>query len=199
MALNLSSGTSSRGDILPIFKWDARSGDMIAVNRDPQSDGTWEKTEVEVTWPLRCVVDLGNIEIGWVFFNPAPDFVMAKAGELRPAKPSSDYKEAVRMRLFSKEYGLREFAHSAKSVCRAMDALHDVFCADRASHPGKMPVIEITGSDTVKVKTPEGELKFKTPKWAIVGWTAAPDVFSGKPAEAPAPAPPAPKAKADEF
>lgn len=193
MALNLGNGGNNRGDILPIFKWDARSGDMIAVNREPQSDGTWEKTEVEVTYPLRCVADLANIEVGWVHFNPAPDFVMAKADEPTPAKPSPDHKQAVRMRLFSKEFGLREFAHSSKSVTRSMDALHDAFCADRASHPGKMPVIEITGADTVKVKTPEGELKFKAPKWSIVGWTLAPDAFAGKPAEAAPPAPPASK------
>jgi hypothetical protein len=207
MALNLGNGGNNRGDILPIFKWDARSGDMVAVNRDPQSDGTWEKTEVEVQWPLRCVVDLENIEVGWVHFNPAPDFVMAKADETRPAKPTPDYKQCVRMRVFSKDYGLREFAHSAGSVRRAMDKLHDAFCADRASHPGKMPVVEITGYDTVKVKTPEGELKFKAPKWSIVGWTLAPEAFVRQQVEAAPPAPPVvkaaskapPAADADEF
>lgn len=208
MALGIQTETKSRGDILPIVKWDAKSGDFICIDREPQSDGTWEKRESEIPLPLRAVFDLDNVEVGWLSFaSGQPDFVMAKANEPMPAKPSAEHKTCVRFRLFTKEYGLREFSHTSKNVIRAIDALHDTFTNDKAAHAGKMPVVEISGAETTKVNTPQGELRFKIPKWSITGWTAPPPAFSAKPeaaAPAPAPAPkPAPKVPApvgdDEF
>lgn len=203
MALGIPSGGSGRGDILPILKFDAKSGDMIAVTREQQGDGTWQRSEEEVSFPLRMVVDFANIETGWMaFVANAPDFHMAKAGTPTPAKPSPEHKFCVRVRLFTKEYGLREFSHTSKTVLRAIDTLHDRFVADRDSHAGKMPVVEMTGTETVKTSTPQGELKFKAPRWSIVGWTNPPAAFSGEsaqeaPREEPKPEPkPAPKAVA---
>jgi hypothetical protein len=70
-----------------------------------------------------------------------------------------------------------------------------------------MPVIEFSGTETVKVSTPQGELRFKAPTCKIVGWVAPPDAFAEHEAKgsaaAPASAPvakPAPKKapRADE-
>lgn len=198
MALGIQTEARSRGDILPIVKWDAKSGDFIAIEREPQSDGTWEKRESEIPLPLRAVFDLENIEVGWLSFaSGQPDFVMAKANEPMPAKPSAEHKQCVRFKLFAKSYGLREFSHTSKNVIRAIDALHDVFTNEKAAHAGKMPIIEISGAETAKVNTPQGELRFKVPKWSITGWIEPPPAFSAKPdaAAAPTPAPaPAPKA-----
>ena len=186
MALNIPTSSSGSGDRLPIFKFDAKSGDMIAKARvQDETTGAWENEEIEVTYPFRAVVDFENIETGWLaFVNNAPDFVMAKTGTPTPAKPSPEHKFCVRFRMFTKEYGLREFSHTAKTVLRAIDTLHDRYVADSAAQPGKSAVIEITGTETVKIPTPQGELKFKTPKWAIVGWTATPAAFGGAAAEA---------------
>lgn len=197
MALNLPQSSSGGGDRLPIFKFDAKSGDLIAKGRvQDQTTGTWENEEIEVSYPLRAVCDFENIEIGWLaFVNNTPDFAMAKSGTPTPAKPTADHKFCVRFRCFTKEYGLREFSHTAKTVLRAIDTLHDAYVAEHANHAGKMAVVEISGTETIKISTPQGELKFKAPKWGIVGWTAAPPAFSEATAEASAPAAPAPAPK----
>lgn len=191
MALGIQGDSKGRGDIIPIVKFDAKSGDFIAVNREPQSDGTWEKTEVEITYPFRCVADFANIEVGWLSFqNGAPDFVMAKASDKTPAKPEGDYKQCVRLRIFSKEHGLREFSHTSKNVLRVLDQLHDEYVNGAAANPGKMPVVEFTGTETVKMQTKaQGELRFKVPKASVVAWTNAPAAFGGAEPAAPAPAP----------
>jgi hypothetical protein len=59
------------------------------------------------------------------------------------------------------------------------------------AHSGKFPVVTIEGTETIKVQTPQGELRFKAPKWSISGWTDWP-AEEAKPAAAPA-VKPAPK------
>ena len=194
MALDFANNTGNgRTDIIPRLQYDARFGELTAVNREPQPDGTWQQTEVSVEMPMRCVVDLENIEQGWVIFNPAPQLTVAPVSQPKPERPSPAHKDCARIKLFSKEHGLREFMSAARSVMTQMDRLHNESLADARSHPGKMPVVEMTGTETVKVKTPEGEAKFKVPAWSIVGWTLPPDAFAGKQPEAAPPAPPASK------
>ena len=207
MALGFNTEGRSGGDILPIVKFDAKSGDFIARNRVQGGDGMWENVEEELGVPWKAVFDFANIEVGWLSFSSgAPDFHMVKFGERLPPQPSPEHKQAFRIRIYSKSLGLREFSHSSKTMLRAIDALHNSFLADQAANPGKVPVVEVSGLETVKVNSPQGELRFKAPKWSIVQWIAKPEAMDGG-AAAPAPAPaakpsPAPKpvaASDDEF
>jgi hypothetical protein len=102
-----------------------------------------------------------------------------------PQRPSPEHKQAVSLQLFFKDIGLREFTPGSKTVMRVLDKLHTDYMAERDENPGKMPVVEFQGTETVKVKTPEGELKFKAPTCKIIGWTAAPEAFSKAAAPAP--------------
>lgn len=207
MALGFNTEGRSGGDILPIVKFDAKSGDFIARNRVQGGDGMWENVEEELGVPWKAIFDFDNIEVGWLSFSSgAPDFHMVKYGERLPAQPSPDHKQAFRIRIYSKALGLREFSHSSKTMLRAIDALHNQFLADKAANPGKVPVVEVAGLETVKVNSPQGELRFKAPKWSITSWVAKPEAMDGSaPAAAPAAAPkpvPAPKPVAteqDEF
>lgn len=187
MALGFSTEVSSGGKFLPVVKFDAKSGDMICVNREPVGDGTWEKNEVEVSLPTKTVMDLANIEVGWISFAPTYSAAMVPAGEKFPAKPSEDHKQAVRLKVFFKEHGLREFTPTSKTVNRALDELHNKFIEQAPAHPGKMPVVTIEGVETIKVSTPQGELRFKAPKMSITGWIDPPAAFAGE-AEALKPA-----------
>jgi len=189
LGFNIDSSSSGGGKFLPVLKFDAKSGDMIAVNREPAPDGTWEKHEVEVALPIKGVMDLENIEIGWITFAPTYSAVMVKANEKMPPKPSDDHKQAVRLKVFFKEHGLREFTPTSKTVLRAVDQLHDKFTEQAPHNPGKMPIVTIEGTETIKVQTPQGELRFKAPKWTITGWTEAPKAFIEAEAPKPAPAP----------
>jgi len=207
MALGFATESRSSGDILPILKYDAKSGDFVARNRVQGGDGMWENVEEECALPTKVIFDFANIEVGWLSFSSgAPDFQMVKYGEKLPPQPSPEHKQAFRVRIYSKSLGLREFSHSAKTVLRSLDALHNQFEAEKAANPGKVPVVEISGLETVKISTPQGELRMKAPKWSIVSWVAKPDAMDAStPAPAPEPAPKvAPKAQPvaaadDEF
>jgi hypothetical protein len=176
MALGMNFDTSGTGrKFLPIVKFDAKSGDMMIVNRDPQSDGTWEKTEIELKFPTHAVCDFANIEIGWIgYVDNKFDYVMAKAGQKMPACPSSEHKQGVRLRMFFKDHGLREFSHTSKNVLRVIDAIHTQAESEAAANPGKMPVVTITGTETIKMQTKQGELRFKVPAMEIAKWVDVP-------------------------
>jgi hypothetical protein len=201
MALGINfdgGGSSGGGKFLPVVKFDAKVGDFIAVNREPQGDGSWDKVEVEIDLPIKAVADFANLSVGWITFAPTYSATLAPAGEKMPAKPSADHKQAVSLKLFFKEHGLREFTPTSKTVMRVIDQLHDQFIAEAGDNKGKMPVIEFSGTETVKVSTPQGELRFKAPTCKLVGWVAPPEAFAEHEAKASAAAPapaPAPAAK----
>ena len=194
MALGFNLETRSSGDILPIVKWDAKAGDLIKQDRYQAADGTWQKDEQELGLPLQVAMDLGNIEIGWLSFAAgAPDFQMVKAGEPLPAQPSPDHKQAFRVRIASNDLGLREFSHSAKTVLRAMDTLYNQYEAEAPANPGKVPVVTISGTERIKINSPQGELTFKVPQWSITSWIDRPAMMDGG---ATAPSQPAPEVAA---
>ena len=201
MAIGIETEKKSGGKFLPTLKYDAKSGDLVARNREPQSDGTWDTEEVEIALPHKFVMDLHKLEVGYMSFAPGNvGFSMVQVGEKLPPKPSNDHKLGIRIRMFSKEHGLRELSQQSKNFLRRVDELHDAFTAEHEKHAGKMPVITWEGNETVKQQTPQGELKFKVPKWSITGWVDAPSAFAeweaGSAPAAPAPAPEAPIKKA---
>lgn len=189
LGLNLDSGNGGQRKFLPIVKFDAKSGDFLAIDRTPQSDGTWEKSEHEIKMPTHVVCDFAGLEVGWIgFVDNRFDYVMTKPGSKFPACPSPDHKQGVRLKMFFKEFGLREFSHTSKNVLRVIDALHTVYEQEAPKNPGKLPVIEISGTETVKLQTKQGELRFKVPAMEIVKWVAPPKEMSE---QAPPPPPPA--------
>jgi len=189
LGLNLDSGNGGQRKFLPIVKFDAKSGDFLAIDRTPQSDGTWEKSEHEIKMPTHVVCDFAGLEVGWIgFVDNRFDYVMTTPGSKFPACPSPDHKQGVRLKMFFKEFGLREFSHTSKNVLRVIDALHTVYEQEAPKNPGKVPVIEISGTETVKLQTKQGELRFKVPAMEIVKWVAPPKEMSE---QAPPPPPPA--------
>ncbi len=220
MALGFAESAGGGGDILPIIKWDAKGGDLIRQDRFQAPDGMWTKDESEVPLPAQFIMDLENIEVGFLSFaSGAPDFRVAKIGEPRPVCPPDldqagkpAFKPCFRVRIKNKELGLREFSHSAKTVLRTMDDLHNQFESALTQNHGKVPVVEISETEVVKINTPQGELRFKVPKWNIVQWVdrsvmtsgaqsadAVPSPSVPEPALSAASAPPANSAGADLF
>ena len=181
MALGINFEGTSGGDILPIIKFDAKAGDFIRQDRVQDAAGQWVKNEEELPQPLKFAMDMATLEVGWLSFQSgAPDFRMVKVGEAVPTKPEGDFKSAFRVRIASKELGLREFSHSAKTVMKAMDQLHNQFESEKGHNPDKVPVVEVSGTVPVKVNTPQGELRFKAPDWKIVSWVVKPEMFDKK-------------------
>ena len=201
MALGFSTETSSSGSkFLPVVKFDAKAGEFIAVDRTPgESAGTWDKEEFEIILPTKVVMDMAALEVGWISFVPTYSCVMVKAGEKLPPQPSADHKHSVRVKLFFKDHGLRELTPTSKTVLRALDQLHDQYLAGADKNAGKMPVVTIHGTETKKVSTPQGELRFKIPKWEITGWTDAPAGMKGEEAPKPAKSAPAKAVQPDDL
>ena len=191
-------GAGGNRNFTPRLKWDAKAGDMIRIDRYENASGDWENDETEVALPMKAVMDLGNIEVGWLSFaGSAPDFQMVKVGEKMPAKPTDDHKQAFRLRLYSDDLGLRELSSTAKTVVNAMSSLHDKYEAESKANAGKMALVEIVGTTPIKINTPQGELRFKIPDWNIVGWVSPPDAFGLAP-EPGAVAQPTSSATADD-
>lgn len=185
MALGFNTESKPATTILPIIKFDAKAGDLIRQDRQQDASGQWNRNESELEFPVRLMFDFENLEVGWLSFSTgAPDFVMVRVGERMPEKPSAEHKHAFRIRVFNDELGTREFSGSSKTLLRAVDLLHNEYEAAKGKYAGKVPVIEVTGTSTVTVNTPKGELRFKSPKWAIVDWVERPSGLGEAPVAA---------------
>jgi len=57
-----------------------------------------------------------------------------------------------------------------------------------------LPVVTVHAAETVKINSPQGELRFKIPQWSITQWIDRPAMMDGSAAPAPAPAPTEPVA-----
>ena len=176
MALGFQETTSGGGDFLPIMKFSAKDGSFVRQDRHQGADGHWEKSETEMDLPFKVVMDMDAIEVGFIAFTTTgPDFRFVQVGEPMPIKPSDEHKEGFRIRMFNKEIGLREMSSSSKIVRNQMNDLHDAYLAGKADNPGKVPVIEITGSDRIQIETKaQGTQTFRSPKWSIAGWVDRP-------------------------
>lgn len=168
------SGDTGGGNIIPIVKYDARAGRIS--RRDYINN---EYVTVDISRSFKAVVDLENIEVGFINFNTgtAPDFCVVKHGDKMPAPPTADHKPGVRFLLkLGKDCGgdIREFASTAKASLRGVDELHTAYLAGVAETPGKLPVVVM--SDTIPVTTGEGTKKSTNyiPKFEITGWAPRP-------------------------
>lgn len=210
MALGLNTESTSGGEFTPVFKYDARSGRAFRVDRAQGGDGAWQTDNVEVTNGLTAVMDLENIQVGWLLFaaGVAPQMTMVPLGSALPARPSDQHKQGFKMLLkLGKSSGgdVREFAATSKAVLGSIDLLHTEYEKGRVANPGKLPVVSLTGSKAVTSKG-QGQTSVNyAPEWSITKWIDRPAELGGsasaKQEEAPAPKPapaPAPAAASDD-
>jgi len=192
--LEYQSESGGGGDRTPVLKFDARDGSFILVDR-VQQDGKWTGVQTVIDTPLKVAMDMDEMQVGYMAFNPTPDFRMVKVGQPMPEKPQEKdddgkpvHKWGFRVRLCNKEIGLREISSASKNVYDRMKLLYAQYEAEKASNPGKVPVIEITGSDRIQIETKQqGTQTFRSPKWSIVGWVDRPAGLDA-PQSAPEPA-----------
>lgn len=180
MGLGISNKNTGE-EFLPVFKFNAVSGDAVIASSEKNSSGEYEKSEKEVSFPVKFIFDFANIEVGWMEFTATgPSFALVKLGERMPAKPSDTHKQGFRIKLYNKEFGLSYFSNSSKTIGEVMDTLHDQYLRDEKSNAGKVPVVEIKGVKKVSVKTKEGSKNYKQPDWSIVSWVVRPEAMTEK-------------------
>ena len=193
MALGIQTGGGG-GDFLPVLKYNAKAGRLFRVDRKDVG-GEWVTDEVDITQDGKFVMDLDNIETGWMLFaaGVAPDIRTVLIGQDAGPRPSDKHKMGFRVQVkLAPSCGgdVREFTSSAASVIDAMNTLHDAYLAHREE--GKLPVVKI--AKVVPEKTKHGTNY--APVFEIAAWVPRPQDLvymprsGGKPAaQASAPAP----------
>lgn len=190
---------SSGADIEPFVKYDAKAGRWFKVDRVQTADG-WATQPVDITNNATFVIDLKNIEVGWINFgNNGPEMALSKVGTPQPERPSAKHKQGFKTHLYSERNlgGKRVWSHNAKCVLNSIDALYVQYLAAPEAAQGLQPVITMVSSTpvTTKGKDANGQPVSSTnyaPVFQIVQWVADPFVVAPQQAQntpTPAPAP----------
>jgi hypothetical protein len=164
------------GDFLPIMKYDARTGLILRMDRI-ENNGNFANEAIDITSSFKGIVDLENIEYGWMLFasGTAPDFKVVPIGKELPARPSDKHKYGVRLMLkLSKDCGgdkpIRELAGTSKAFLSGIDALYDDYLAEKDKNPNKLPVVvreKVTPITTGKGAKASTHLH---PTFRIIAW-----------------------------
>jgi len=197
MGLGLNTESSGGGNFMPICKYNAKAGRIYRVDRAQGADGSWETKEPEITAVFQAVFDMEGIEVGWAAFRAgmAPDFRLVPLGQPLPARPEGEndkgkplYGQCFRLHMkLGKAAGgdVRELSSSARVVIGALDALHSQYEAEKAQHPGQLPVITL-GEPIPMISSGQGQTSTNyAPVFNIAGWVDRPEDLQPK-AAAPA-------------
>jgi hypothetical protein len=182
MALGLDYTSKGNGEnIVPFVKYDARAGRFFRNDRS-ESNGDYTNTPVDITAQFKAILDLENIEIGYLKFaaNSAPEYKLVKLGQPMPPKPSDDgkWKQGVRVMMkLHKDCGgdIREISSNAAAFLKGIDELHTAYEAQKGANAGKLPVVTL--KTTIPVTSGSGDKKSTNyqPVFEIVGWAARPN------------------------
>lgn len=200
MALGLTSGGGSGGEIQPYCKYDAKAGRLFRIDRVQDSDGQYSTEQHEITNVAQFVADLANIRVGWINYTsqgPIRKFVVL-GKEPIPARPEDKndknqflFKQGFEINmLLNKDSGggpARVMSSAAGCVIDAMDELHDAYSGSPESKAGKLPVVKIASVTPVK----SGQATNYKPVFQIVSWVDRPAALAEAGATAPAATPPA--------
>lgn len=179
MALGLQTESGGGGEFTPILKYDARAGRMFRVDRTQDASGGWQTENVEVTNGFQAVMDLEQVRVGWCLFAAGvqPSFSLVPLGQPLPARPSDQHKQGFKMLLkLGKSSGgdVRELSATSKAVLSAVDELHTAYEAQKAQHPGQLPVVALTSTKPI-VSTGQGKSSTNyAPVFEIVKWVDRP-------------------------
>jgi hypothetical protein len=182
MALGLSLGGSGDGSFeerVPILKYDSRAGRLFRVDRSNES-GQWETDTVEITNDFQAVIDMENVEVGWMNFQAgsAPDFKMVALGEQLPPKPGDAHRQGFRVRMkLGKMCGgdVREIAGNAKVMIAGFDKLHTAYEAGLGQNAGKLPVVKLAKTIPVTTGQKGQQSTNYEPVFEIVKWVDRPE------------------------
>lgn len=181
MALGMNFNSGGDGsDIIPFCKYDSRAGRISRVDRKQQPDGNYFAEPVDITSNFRAVMDMENIEVGYLLFNAgvAPQLLVAPLGTPMPQKPAGEgWKQGLRimMKLHASCGGdVREMSGNAASFLRGFDELHTAYEAGKAANPGQLPIVALVS--TQPVTTGQGAKKSTNyqPLFSITDWAPRP-------------------------
>jgi hypothetical protein len=164
--------------------------------------GTWQVDGQSLS-KITFVIDLPNAEAGWSRFikGQPPIFVTVRVVNL--ASGATPFPLSPDERNFSKTFrakikladGLvatptvREWTVTSFAVLGQIDAVFDDWAAERADHPGELPIVACEEYEQIEFTGRDGDLVTSfTPKLAISGWTKRPRDLPDMPMTVPDPA-----------
>jgi hypothetical protein len=179
MALGFSYSTGDTGDIVPYVKYDARAGRLFRNDRT-EHDGAYSNNAIDITGNFRAVIDLENIEVGYILFaaNAAPAYSLVKSGEPLPDRPEDGrWKQGLRvmMKLDAGCGGdIREISSNAAAFLKGFDELHTKYEVEKVKNPGKLPVVILRTTQPITTGVGEKKSTNYQPVFEITGWVARP-------------------------
>lgn len=181
MALGIQTTGGDGGDFADRIEYDAKAARWHVVERVQGANG-WSSTKTWLKPPFAMVMEPDSIEVGWLDFGAKPPVIATvKLGQVLPAKPTPEAKQGVRVMLFFREHGVRQWSTSAKCVLAAFDKLHDDVVAAQPANAGKSPVIHV--EDSIPVTTGQGAKSSTNyaPVFSIKSWVDTPADMKGQP------------------
>jgi hypothetical protein len=170
----MAIGQRNESNIIPALKVNAREGKVTCKDR-VFHEGAWSNKDRDITDMFAAIMDLENMQVGWVLIQTgkSPDLAMASIGKPRPERPSDQHKLGIQLRmLLAEECGgdLRELLNTSVAVWDAVDELHNQYLAEAPKHPGQLPKVRIARW----VKRQTGQGPSMVPVFQIVGWVERP-------------------------
>lgn len=179
MALSIAEGS---GTFLPIIKYDAKSGKF--TRRDRSNDGSgWVSDDVDITEGFAAIFDMESIQEGWIDYNTggAPSFIMSPAGTNIGQQPTAGHKRGFKITLklyphkgapnIAGDEPVREWSANSRCASFALSKLHTLWKDAKDANPGKLPVVQMTGTDNIKTRNGTN----KEPVFVIKAWVPRPD------------------------
>jgi len=180
LGINYDSEGNSKS-FLGFVKFNAKAGRITRRDRD-----NGENTDVDITRSFKAVMDVENIEHGWMNFDTggAPSMVLAHNGSPVPQRPDDKHRKGFRIVMkLAKDCGgdVREMSSHAASFARGLDKLHDDYLSGRKDNAGKLPVVVL--NEPTPITTGEGAKRQTNyaPSFEIVGWVKRPDDLQYQP------------------
>ena len=183
MALSGLSTTST--EFMPTIRFNAREGVFSRADRVLGADGTFSTELIPINEALAqegVLIDVANIEIGWIRFEGQVDIVTQHHSLGLPGpQPTSLHKEGIRLEVWlpkavAEGAQLREWTHTAAGVKNAVNELHTTWeggtegLGDEERMAGAV-VPHVTAA-TEEFKTKNGT--FHKPSLSIIGWVPRP-------------------------
>ena len=186
---------SASGEFVPILAYNAVAGRMFLRDRTQNGAGDWEAHETDITMSQPAfAVDFGRLEVGWCQFvkGQAPQWLMVPYGQSipdRPASPGKDgagkvlnYRNGFKVPVAGNAIGgVRELAGNSASLINAMNEVHTVYESSPEAAMGKIPVVKMTGTISVKA----GQSTNYQPTFVIQTWVDRPDILGPRTVPAP--------------
>ena len=142
------------------------------------SVNSWKTGDEEVELKY-ILVDPESVKTGWgrIQMGIAPDWKWDEQLGQRTSRPADglseeermEYKRGFKVDLFNKDIGLRTWSATGTGATMGFEKLYTDIHAGLKDNPGKVPVVEYTGSEAIKVGTKGGSTR--VPEFRIVKWT----------------------------